>query len=150
MAVNMSRMYGAAYPLSRLVDQEDGVSYPVPEEVGSSYFPPLQMVEDDEAVYVRVSIPGVSLDRVSLEFGGGRLVVQGNLPAPVGLQHRVERPSGPFRRSVKIPCSVMGDRIRAVMRNGLLVVTMPKPEQRQENKAKRSIPVTCSQVLRNE
>jgi HSP20 family protein len=47
--------------------------------------------------------------------------------APQGYSvHRMERPSVEFSRSFALPCKVDADRTSAVVRNGILTVTMEK------------------------
>ena len=139
MTADISLMYGIPSLLERLMNEDDSFSLPAPEEAGGRHFPPVQMLEGDEAFLLRVSIPGASIETVSLEYSPGKLVIRGYLPPPRGVQHRMERPSGPFRRDVDIPCRITGEGIHAVMRNGLLTVTLPKASARE---GKRSIPVT--------
>ena len=45
--------------------------------------------------------------------------------------YRVERSFGRFSRSLQLPDGVDADRIAAAFDNGVLEVTIPKPEQRQ-------------------
>lgn len=139
MPTNFSFLYGYPSLLDRLMeDQEDFVLLPAPEGAGARHFPPVQMLEDEAAVYITAFVPGVCQKTFNLEFSAGRLVLLGCIPPPAGLQIRRERPTGPFRREIKIPCRVMADRIEAVFRNGMLLITMPK----QPDKARFSISVT--------
>ncbi|MDL2209801.1 Hsp20/alpha crystallin family protein [Desulfovibrio sp. OttesenSCG-928-O18] len=136
MPSRLPLIYGLPSLLDRLMDQEDHAPFPAPEN-GFGCYPPLQLFEDGDAVYLRAAIAGASLENVNLVFNNNILVLRGMVPAPEGRQVRRERPTGPFRREVRLPCKVVPGAIRAVMRDGLLTVTMPKDPRAK----KRAIPV---------
>lgn len=125
------------------MNQENPVAVSGMGGTGSGHFPPAQVFEDETAVYVRVFVPGVSPETLSAEYVDGKLVFMGSIPTPEGRQHRRERPSGPFRRELKLPCSVMGENIQAAMRNGILSIVLP----RRSAPAKRSILATFLQDI---
>jgi HSP20 family protein len=59
-----------------------------------------------------------------LSIRGHRLAV-----APEGVtMHKQERLEGAFARSVSLPCEVDTERVEAVLKDGVLVVTLPKSE----------------------
>lgn len=140
MPSHLPLIYGLPSLLDRLMDQEGSAPFPAPEE-GLGVYPPLQLFEDGDAVYLRASIAGASLENVNLVFNNNILVLRGVVPAPEGRQLRRERPTGPFRREVRLPCKVVSGAISAVMRDGLLIVTMPKDPRAR----KRTIPVRSFQ-----
>lgn len=125
------------------MEQENSVAFSDAEGTGSGSFPPVQVFEDEAAVYVRAFTPGVSPETFSVEYAAGTLILMGSIPPPGGLQYRRDRPSGPFRRELKLPCSVAGENIRAVMRNGILSIVLPK----RADPVKRSILVTFLQDI---
>lgn len=133
----------AGYPslLERMTGAGTQEGFPAPEAVYSRHFPPIQMAEEDEVVSVRAVIPGAALADVRLTFVSGKLIIHGVLPVPSGTSVRRERPTGPFRRDVEMPCPIVAEAVTAKMRNGVLTVTLPK----ERRKAKRSIPVLCIQ-----
>ena len=141
MPANLPLIYGLPSLLDRLMDQEDNAPLPAPQEFSFRHFPPVQVFEDDEAVHVRASLPGVCLESVDLVYERGSLILRGLLPVPEGVHLRRERASGPFRREVRIPSAVCPASISAVMRNGVLSVTLPK----DPGAKKRVIPVVCLQ-----
>lgn len=107
----------------------------------SRHFPPLQIFEDERVLYIRACIPGVSLEDVALTLKGSTMLIEGSVPLPEGEWLRRERPSGPFKREISLPCDVDGDAVEAVMRDGLLTVSLPKTVRKD---GKRVIPVEAA------
>ena len=146
MAAHFSFPNGLPALFNRLEDDEEFASLLAPEEMTSRHFPLVAVVEDEGTIFVRAVIPGATLSDVCLTFTGGKLVIRGVIPAPVGMPLRRERPTGPFRRDISMPCPVVVETITAVMRNGILTVSLPKERRRE----KRSIPIVCFQGLYHE
>lgn len=120
------------------MSEDDQGVFSAPGEVGIRHFPLIQVVESEAEVHVRAVIPGAALASICLTFSRGRLIIRGALPSPRGIPLRRERPTGPFRRDVPIPCPVVSEDVRAVIRNGVLTVVLPK----EQRKARRAIPVS--------
>ena len=59
--------------------------------------------------------------------------------AHAGGYHRLERSSGSFRRSVRLPEGVDGDAIEATFDRGVLEVSVPKPEQATPRKVQITV-----------
>lgn len=126
MPTNLALFYGLSPLLEHLVDQSAAFSLPVSHEAHGRCFPLVQLLEDEAALRLYASIPGAAPDSLHLDLMPGRLVIRGNLPAPCGTRLRVERPTGPFRRDLPLPCCVTGEGAQAAMRDGILAVTLPK------------------------
>ena len=96
---------------------------------GSRTFPQLNLLEDDERVYVEAELPGLRMQDLEVVVTGGELSIQGTRPALAeqGLTvHRRERGSGEFHRVVRLPVDVEVDGVQATLANGVLTVTLPK------------------------
>src|SRR5262245_14472280 len=92
---------------------------------------PLNVWQDDNAVYVEGDLPGV--DRATLEVtvtDGDRLTIKATRPAPAPAENviwlRQERPTGNFARAVALPLPVDAEKVEATYTNGVLKVTLPK------------------------
>ena len=97
--------------------------------------PPLDLRETDEAVEVRVDLPGVSPDAVWVIARAGALFVAGEKRPRRGRGdasfHLVERDFGRFARTVRLPAPCDTSQARAVLVSGELLVTIPRvPERR--------------------
>lgn len=92
-------------------------------------YPPLNLSNDEDAIYVRAEIPGVKLEDVELTLTDKTLVIKGERKAPEGKLFRQERPSGVFHRVVNIGMPVDRDNVAATMADGILTVVLPKADE---------------------
>lgn len=125
--------------LADFINESDGVryaSYGAGEAAGAA-FPSVQVCEDASCVHVRALLPGAVLSAISLEVRGAKLLLRGELPAAKGRYHRHERQVGAFCRAIPLPSPICDGPLEAVLRNGVLSITLPKAVSR----ARRSIRV---------
>ena len=92
---------------------------------------PLNVWQDENAVYVEGDLPGV--DRAALDVtvtGGDTLTVRaerpGSAPAEGVTWLRKERATGSFARVIELPVPVDAEKVEATYTNGVLKVTLPK------------------------
>lgn len=137
MPANLSLHYGCPSILDRLMEETGENSLPMPQGTGATHFPPVQMVEDELALHVRIIIPGVPADEIQLTLDAGVLSVQGRIALLPGRHTRRDLPVGPFRRDIRLPAPVSADGVQAVVTHGILSVTLAK----MPNSYRRSIPV---------
>ncbi len=92
-------------------------------------FPPLNVWQDEQAVYVEAELPGFSRDRIELDVHEHRLTIQGER-SPQSAENveylRRERPMGKFSRTLDLPVEFDGERVEAALEDGVLLVTLPK------------------------
>jgi len=95
-------------------------------------FPPVNISEDADNVYVRAELPGVSPQDVDVAVASETLSLSGRRsteqPEKVSY-HRRERESGEFQRIISLPIRINPDNVRATARDGILLVTLPKAEE---------------------
>ena len=103
--------------------------------------PPLDVYETEGAFVVEADLPGVHPENVEISFEQNTLTLRGNraptLQAPERGELRaysVERASGAFGRSVRLPEYVDGNQIEATYNNGVLTVTVPKAQSARPRK----------------
>ncbi|MBN2294808.1 MAG: Hsp20/alpha crystallin family protein, partial [Pirellulales bacterium] len=75
--------------------------------------------------------------------GGNQLTLKGKREAPAvedGTWHRRERSFGSFSRAMTLPCGVDADKVDAILKDGVLTVTLPKMQQSKQ----RRIAITAS------
>jgi len=72
---------------------------------GPCWEPPIDIVENEKALTVRVALPGVGKDDVEVRTDGTRLHVLGLRPLAAGATtiHRIEIPFGRFERTIELP-----------------------------------------------
>jgi HSP20 family protein len=80
----------------------------------------------------------MELNDVEIFFDGdNQLTIQGErkTPAPdAGTWHRRERGFGQFKRTISLPVSVASDDVSATLKNGILTIQLPKPEELKPRK----------------
>jgi HSP20 family protein len=106
------------------------------------WLPAADIFETENEVVIELDVPGLEAENVSAEVVDGQLVVTGERqPSPAQRFFRNERWSGRFVRTFSLPQSFLADGIRADYRNGVLRLSLAKPE---ETKPKR-IQITTEQ-----
>lgn len=95
-------------------------------------FPPLNVTQDEDNVYVRAEIPGIDADQLSISALGNRVSLAGKreiqLEPDKVSYHRRERAEGAFSRTLSLPVEIDPERVEARYQNGILSLTMPKAE----------------------
>lgn len=106
----------------------------------SGVFPPLNVSEDNEAIYVRAELPGfdhksieVNTQEDNLIIAGERRIEQENENA---VYHRREREASSFKRIISLPVAVNHNKVTANYQNGVLTVTLPKAPEAKPTRVK--------------
>ncbi len=123
-------LIGLTEELVRLFDEPPGKA---PHgRVSCQWTPAVDLYEDARAFVMVAEIPGVDQDAIQLEITGDVLVLQGERrlirPAAARSYHRLERPSGIFRRAFRLPAAVNPEGVKATYREGVLRVILPKKD----------------------
>ncbi len=118
---------------------------------GRFWHPPVDIYESENALLVKIELPGVKSEelQVALSSDNRVLTVSGMRKEPEGERrgrlgcHQLEIYFGPFERSITLPASITvhRDEIKAIYRDGFLVVTLPKRLATHEDES-RIIPIT--------
>jgi HSP20 family protein len=102
------------------------------EDLTPGQSPPVDIFETAESIVIRVEVPGIERQALDVEIKDNSLIVQGDrkFEEVDGRDyHRVERAYGTFRRVFPLPIVVRQDQIHAVLRNGVLEITLLKEEK---------------------
>ncbi len=95
--------------------------------------PAVDVTEDAEAYVVRAELPGVAEKDVQVSFEDGTLTIRGERRSEVETKetraHVVERRSGSFVRSFRMPGAIAEGKVGATLKNGVLTVLLPKREE---------------------
>lgn len=91
----------------------------------SEEFPPIDIMESTDQVFIFVEIPGVQKEDVKLSIQSDRLMIRCIINYPYyGLKNiQTERKYGNFERIVKLPELPMDFKINAKFQNGLLEIS---------------------------
>jgi HSP20 family protein len=110
-------------------------------QVTEDNLPRLDLSETDDALEVVTDVPGFKPNEIDIEVGDGFLTVSGkhaeeSEQKPEGGRqfHRIERRSGSFTRSVRLPAVVDESKIDAEVHDGVLNIRLPKAPEAKRRK----------------
>jgi HSP20 family protein len=107
----------------------DGMWPTMREETNNTFLPAMDVGENEKEYLVRVEIPGMEKEDISIEFENNILTLTGEKKEETEKKeerfYRVERRYGAFTRSLRFK-DVDTDHIGASYENGVLTVTVPK------------------------
>jgi HSP20 family protein len=93
-------------------------------------FPPINVSEDSEKIYVRSELPGIEPDDIDISVEGETLTLRGERKLPEAGEgvsyHRREREAGRFRRIITLPARINPDGVEAAFKSGVLKIVLPK------------------------
>ncbi|MEJ2718711.1 MAG: Hsp20/alpha crystallin family protein [Deltaproteobacteria bacterium] len=99
---------------------------------GRTFAPAFDISETDDELVVRAELPGIDPKEVDINLTGDRLTIKGEKKEKKEERgesyHRVERSFGSFSRSFQLPCEVKEEDIKAVYKNGVLDLRLPKAD----------------------
>ena len=105
--------------------------------------PVMDVTSDEKAYTLKIELPGVAPDAVSVRMDGSTLIVSGEKKQEETdektRKHVTERIWGSFERTVTLPDDADTDAVTASARDGVLTVTVPR--RAPEKPAVRSITV---------
>lgn len=99
-------------------------------------FPAVNLYETMDAYVLTAELPGIGSEDIQVAVEGTTVTLQGERKLDYATSdqtslHRVERPSGSFRRAFELPATVEPEKAEAVHRNGVLILRLPKTEDAQ-------------------
>ncbi len=93
----------------------------------------LDMMQTDDEVIIKASIPGIKPDDLNISVTGDTLTIRGEIKSEEETKkadyHMREIRYGSFARSVLLPSQVLADKANAEFENGILKLTLPKAEE---------------------
>src|SRR4051794_5349419 len=96
--------------------------------------PPVDLVERDDQYVLTADLPGVSESDINIEVEDGTLVISGERKVEHESKgenfYRLERGTVSFSRAFTLPAETDPEQLHARFENGVLELTIPKPEER--------------------
>lgn len=98
---------------------------------GQAWAPAADLCEQNDRYVVRLEVPGVNADTISVTYAANVLTVRGEKPCPQGMSEgdrvlRGERRYGSFCRNIELPAGIDADRVSAKCQGGVLEISVPK------------------------
>jgi HSP20 family protein len=108
----------------------------------SSWRPMTDIYETKDAYVFKIELPGFKKEDIKVEFSGETLTLRGERKQEEETKnencHRLERSYGLFERSFTIPKNIDSKKIDATLKDGILMLTVPKIEEAKT----KAIPIT--------
>lgn len=116
-----------------LVDTRDLRGF-VDEEY--EYSPALDIKESSDSYELSLDMPGFSKENISISYENNEVIVSGTRDTSVeevnGSYHKKERHLGSYKRIIPLPGNADASKATANYNNGVLKITLPKKEIKQE------------------
>jgi HSP20 family protein len=124
--------------IRQLQEEMNQVHYAQPREKTQDKSPLFNVWSGQDGLVVRSEFPGVSPDDISITVEGQELTIKGS-QKPHEVKEgekfiRRERSYGDFSRKVKLPFRVDSEQTEAQFRNGVLTVTLKRPQEDKPRK----------------
>jgi HSP20 family protein len=120
----MNRLMEESFVLPSIVGEVRGS--------GRSWGLAVDMVETNDQLVVKASVPGVKPEDLDVTVQGETLTIRGEAKEESeGQQGRYyvrERRQGSFSRTVTLPYPIQNDKVEASFENGVLTLTLPRAE----------------------
>ena len=100
------------------------------ENLQEFYAPPIEVLENADAISVSVEVPGVDKKDVSVSLHEGILTIRGERKREREVKEnevlRTERYYGQFQRELRLNQPLAEDKVKAAYKDGILTITLPK------------------------
>jgi HSP20 family protein len=100
--------------------------------------PRVDIAETDDAMEVKVDLPGIKPEDVEISVTDNRLTIQGERKTEKETKdktvHRIERSFGSFYRSIPVPAGTKADKVSAESDNGVITIRLPKTAEAKAKK----------------
>ncbi|CAM6003821.1 unnamed protein product [Sphagnum balticum] len=123
-------------------DMDRRWSFPI--GVGA-YIPRLDTTEQGNEIKITAELPGIDEKDLDVTVDDDSVTIKGDkkdeLTQSKGDQsfHAIERSYGVFERTIGLPCKVQSEKAQAVLKNGVLTITVPKSQLAQSEGKKLTI-----------
>jgi HSP20 family protein len=137
------RSWGGSDPFSEMRRLQDEVNrlFSSYQFTPSAAFPPVNAYANEDGVALTAQLPGVSQDDLDISVFRDTLTLRSRRqPEATDRQayHRRERGQGEFVRNISLPFSVDPDRVEATMQDGVLRISLHRPEDHKPKRIKVS------------
>jgi len=116
-----------------------------------AWIPPLEITERDHLLLIKLDLPGMTKENVTVSFTDEGLVIEGERTQETENKKdewfTTERTYGRFYRVVPLPEGVNYKEVKATFKNGVLEVTVPVPVA--EAKTPYKVPIEGEQDTKN-
>lgn len=94
---------------------------------------------------ITAEVPGIDESNLDVTVNDDSVTIKGDKKDEISQSkndksfHAIERSYGSFERTVSLPCKVQSEKAQAVLKNGVLTVTIPKSHETKTDGRKLTI-----------
>jgi HSP20 family protein len=118
--------------MNRLFEQTLSRSRGEEGAAAATWTPAVDIYETLDTIVIKADLPGVVREDIEIQVDDNTLTLKGERRFSKDVQEesylRIERTYGSFHRCFTLPASIRQEEIRAVCRDGVLELTLPKAE----------------------
>jgi HSP20 family protein len=144
--LNAPAFIGPHWNLDRFFEDLPLIDRPASATGELSFAPAVNVEETEDELRFSAELPGLEEEDFEITTDGDLLTIKGEKKFESTSddkgRKRVERSRGSFERSFRIAWEIDPETVKAVYKNGVLDLVIPKPEEQQPQV--RTIPVTAS------
>lgn len=112
--------------LSRTQGEAEGIA-------PSTWAPAVDILETPDSIVMKAELPGLKKEDIDIQVRDNTLTLRGERRFDKEEKQenylRIERAYGSFHRAFTLPTTIQQERIRAVFRDGVLELMLPKAEE---------------------
>lgn len=127
----MNRLFG------RLAPTDGG------EMAGFNFVPAAELEETDEAIHLKLEVPGLEPKDMNVEVTPESVSISGERRSETKTEEkgisRSEFRYGRFQRVIPLPTLIQNDKVQAEYKDGILRLTLPKAESERQKVVKVNI-----------
>ncbi|HIK04629.1 MAG TPA: Hsp20/alpha crystallin family protein [Trichormus sp. M33_DOE_039] len=110
------------------------------ERMGFAFMPVAELEEKDDAIHLKLEVPGLESKDINVEATPDSIVISGERKSETTTEEggvtRSEFRYGRFHREIPLPCQIQNDKVQAEYKNGILRLTLPKAESEKHKVVK--------------
>lgn len=128
----INRMFNEVLPAATLT-----------ESSGYSKYPAAELTEVEEALTLKLEMPGMKLEDIEIEATAKSISIKGDRQSQVTKEDRAKTLSefryGSFHRVISLPVRIQNTEVKAEYQDGILYLTLPKADEEKNKVVKVSL-----------
>ncbi|OUL29890.1 molecular chaperone [Nostoc sp. T09] len=113
------------------------------ESMGFGFVPAAEMEETDDAIHLRLEVPGLEAKDLNVEVTADAVSISGERKSETKTEEkgiaRSEFRYGRFQRVIPLPVQIQNDKVEAEYKDGILRLTLPKSVSDKQKTVKVNI-----------
>jgi HSP20 family protein len=110
------------------------------EKMGLGFIPPVEITEKDDAIHLKLEVPGMEAKDIDIEVTPDSVTITGERKSETKTEEkgmtRSEFYYGQFRRVIPLPVRIDNQNVKAEYKDGILNLDLPKIEEEKHKVVK--------------